>query len=457
MRFRFVYKRNKKWSVLAIAVCAVVTLPLFLFPIGLYKGTRADILVGRAYAAHLPQKSEDVLVEDWALTYDEIAAQSDSGLDQVTDPLVEDPSEVNVEAIAPVDDETGLIMLSEGQTVGQTYLEGMGPAVEENNYDGILTATIVQTYDSSNLPVELLDTSVFLSDDTTYYIKAANSIIKETPNMDSKTLTSINIGKEVVRTGIGDSWSRIRTEDGIEGYVLSNTITDEMVFIAIDRTVWVDADGLKLRSEPSTSSEVIKTLSRHTQLRCTGVSDKWYKVTTEDGDQGYVYLSFTTTKAPPTPTPRPTPRTSSSSSGGGKTSSGSGGSTASLPTITGVNGESVINVCISMLGVPYVWAGESRNGVDCSGLVVYAYRQVGVGGLPHQSNSLKNYGVSVSRSDLKLGDVICYDMRGSSDSVEHVGIYAGNGQVIHASSSRNRVEYANLDMYPIVSIRRFIQ
>ncbi len=457
MRFRVVYKRNKKWSVLAIAVCAVVTLPLFLFPIGLYKGTRADILVGRAYAAHLPQKSEDVLVEDWALTYDEIAAQSDSGLDQVTDPLVEDPSEVNVEAIAPVDDETGLIMLSEGQTVGQTYLEGMGPAVEENNYDGILTATIVQTYDSSNLPVELLDTSVFLSDDTTYYIKAANSIIKETPNMDSKTLTSINIGKEVVRTGIGDSWSRIRTEDGIEGYVLSNTITDEMVFIAIDRTVWVDADGLKLRSEPSTSSEVIKTLSRHTQLRCTGVSDKWYKVTTEDGDQGYVYLSFTTTKAPPTPTPRPTPRTSSSSSGGGKTSSGSGGSTASLPTITGVNGESVINVCISMLGVPYVWAGESRNGVDCSGLVVYAYRQVGVGGLPHQSNSLKNYGVSVSRSDLKLGDVICYDMRGSSDSVEHVGIYAGNGQVIHASSSRNRVEYANLDMYPIVSIRRFIQ
>lgn len=457
MRFRVVYKRNKKWSVLAIAVCAVVTLPLFLFPIGLYKGTRADILVGRAYAAHLPQKSEDVLVEDWALTYDEIAAQSDSGLDQVTDPLVEDPSEVNVEAIAPVDDETGLIMLSEGQTVGQTYLEGMGPAVEENNYDGILTATIVQTYDSSNLPVELLDTSVFLSDDTTYYIKAANSIIKETPNMDSKTLTSINIGKEVVRTGVGDSWSRIRTEDGIEGYVLSNTITDEMVFIAIDRTVWVDADGLKLRSEPSTSSEVIKTLSRHTQLRCTGVSDKWYKVTTEDGDQGYVYLSFTTTKAPPTPTPRPTPRTSSSSSGGGKTSSGSGGSTASLPTITGVNGESVINVCISMLGVPYVWAGESRNGVDCSGLVVYAYRQVGVGGLPHQSNSLKNYGVSVSRSDLKLGDVICYDMRGSSDSVEHVGIYAGNGQVIHASSSRNRVEYANLDMYPIVSIRRFIQ
>lgn len=457
MRLRIVYRKNKMWSVLAVAVCAIVTLPLFLFPIGLYEGTSPDILVGRAYAAHLPQKDEDVLVEDWALTYDEIAEQTIADEEQIVDPALEEPSEVTADTPISVDEETGLIMLTEGQTIGQTYLQGMGPAEEVTSYEGILTATIVQTYDSSNLPVELLDTSVFLSDSTTYYIKAPNSIIKESPNMDSMTLTSINIGKEVVRTGIGDSWSRIRTEDGVEGYVLSNTITDEMVFVAIDRTVWVDADGLKLRSEPSTSSEVLKTLSRHTRLRCTGVSDKWYKVTTEDGDQGYVYLSFTTTKAPPTPTPRPTPR-ASSSSGGNKGSSGSSsGSTSSLPTITGVNGESVVNVCISMLGVPYVWAGESRTGVDCSGLVVYAYRQVGVGGLPHQSNSLKNYGVGVSRSEMKLGDVVCYDIRGSSDSVEHVGIYAGNSQVIHASSSRNRVEYANLDMYPIVTIRRFIQ
>ena len=109
-----------------------------------------------------------------------------------------------------------------------------------------------------------------------------------------------------------------------------------------------------------------------------------------------------------------------------------------------------------MLGVPYTWAGESRSGgVDCSGLVVYAYRQIGLG-LPHQSNSLVKCGVSISRADIQAGDIVCWDIRGSSSSVEHVGIYVGGGQVIHASSTRDRVEYGNVDMYPIVSIRRII-
>lgn len=108
-----------------------------------------------------------------------------------------------------------------------------------------------------------------------------------------------------------------------------------------------------------------------------------------------------------------------------------------------------------MLGVEYTWAGESRDGVDCSGLIVYAYRQIGIS-LPHQSNSQKNCGVGISRSDIQVGDIVCWDIRGSSDSVEHVGIYVGGGQVIHASSTRDRVEYGNVDMYPIVSIRRII-
>jgi cell wall-associated NlpC family hydrolase len=424
----------------------MVALPVFLLPIGMREGTPADILVGRAYAAANPVDPEEVtvLIEDWAINVE--------GKDA-------DPSAETIDsgsATGEVSDENeldaGLIILTEGETVGQTYIDGAVPEEPiENTYEGILTATVVQTYDSSDLPIELLDTQTFLSDSTTFYIKAAGSIIKEKPNMDSGTVSKISLGTEVIRIGIGDTWSKIRTEEGTEGYVPSDTITEEMVFVAIDRTVWVDASGLKLRSEPSTESAIIKTLSRYTKLRCSGVSDKWFEVTTEDGDEGFVYISYTTQKAPPTPTPKPTPKKAAT------TKTGKTGNTSTLPTITGVNGESVISVCKSMLGVEYKWNGESRDGVDCSGLVVYAYRQVGVGGLPHQSNSLKNYGVEVARSDIKLGDVVCYDIRGSSDSVEHVGIYAGGNQVIHASSTRDRVEYASLDMYPIVSIRRIIQ
>jgi len=433
--------------VLTIAVSAMVALPVFLLPVGMLSGTPADILVGRAYAAANPVDPNEgtVLIEEWA-----ISAQSD---DVVPDSEAIDPTPVSDATPGGSDLDAGLIILSEGQTVGQTYIDGTVPEeTPENTYEGILTATVVQTYNSADIPVELLDTQTFLSDNTTFYIKAAGSIIKEQPDMDSSTVSKIPLGTEIIRIGIGDTWSKIRTEEGTEGYVPSNTITEEMVFVAIDRTVWVDASGLKLRSEPSTDSEIIKTLSRYTKLRCTGVSDKWFEVTTEDGDEGFVYISYTTEKAPPTPTPKPNPTPKPSGGKSGKT-----GNTATLPTITGVNGESVVNVCISMLGVEYKWNGESRDGVDCSGLVVYAYRQVGVGGLPHQSNSLKSYGVEVARSDLKLGDVVCYDIRGSADSVEHVGIYSGGNQVIHASSTRDRVEYGSLDMYPIVSIRRIIQ
>ncbi len=446
MRLRITCKKKSYLAVLTIAVSAMVALPVFLLPIGMLEGTPAAVLVGRAYAAANPvdPKEGTVLIEDWAIKA--------AGEDATPDTEISDTDPENGEVSNENDLDAGLIILTEGQTIGQTYIDGAVP--EEtigNTYEGILTATVVQTYDSSDLPIELLDTQTFLSDNTTFYIKASGSIIKEKPNMDSGTVSKISLGTEIIRIGIGDTWSKIRTEEGIEGYVPSNTITEEMVFVAIDRTVWVDASGLKLRSEPSTASAIVKTLSRHTKLRCSGVSDKWYRVTTEDGEEGYVYISYTTRKAPPTPTPKPTPKKTTT------TKKGKTGNTSSLPTITGVNGESVVNVCKSMLGVEYTWNGETRDGVDCSGLVVYAYRQIGVGGIPHQSNSIKNYGVSVARADIKLGDVVCYDIRGTSDSVEHVGIYCGGSKVIHASSTRDQVEYGNLDMYPIVSIRRLIQ
>ena len=109
-----------------------------------------------------------------------------------------------------------------------------------------------------------------------------------------------------------------------------------------------------------------------------------------------------------------------------------------------------------MLGVDYVWCGESKSGVDCSGLVVYCYRQVGLG-VPHQSNSIKTRGTGVSRSELTLGDVIVYDLKGGDGVADHVAIYAGNGQVIHASSSKDAVVYGRLDMGTILSYRRFIR
>lgn len=421
-----IHKRSKKW-ILATVVIATVFVPLTSLPLGIYDNKTPSILVRNAYAATYPESEsinqEEVLIEDWALVSSEDELIDVSNI-EVPDT---DPVDLSEEPISyePVDEEV----------------------VERVSYADILTYTVVQQYDEASLPIELLDTSVFAPDNTQYYILAPNSIIKEYPDMSSNTLTPIGMGTGVTRIGIGDTWSKIRTEDGIEGYVLTTSISDEVVWIDIDRTVWVDADSLSLRSEASTDCEVLATLPHNARLRAVCVSDKWYKVITESGITGYVYISFTTQKAPPTPTPV---RRTTTSSGSGSSSGGGGGSS---PNITGANGSSIVSICQSMLGVDYVWAGESSSGVDCSGLVVYAYRQIGISA-PHQSQSLTTCGYGVSRDNIQLGDVVCWDTGGGLCG--HVGIYVGGGQVIHASNSRDNVCYGSLDMMPILTIRRLL-
>ena len=85
---------------------------------------------------------------------------------------------------------------------------------------------------------------------------------------------------------------------------------------------------------------------------------------------------------------------------------------------------------------------------------MYCYAQAGVY-LPHGANAICNsYGISVPRSDLQVGDVICYDY---GSYCGHVAIYVGGGQVIHASRSGDVVKYGNVDMMPIRDIKRMIQ
>ena len=455
----------------------MITFPVLMIPVGLRESTPAGVIVGRAYAAAYPDNDqEEVYIEDWALVPSGSSTDTDpSGDPDSTDPTADptantdpsidpdltdptgdleepdEPEEGDVPLVT-IDPETGLqlIEVKEDDTVSATYFDDS--AQIEKKYEGVFTAQFVQTYDSSDLPIEMLDTTAFVPTDEVFYIKTTDTILKEQPNMDSTTVASVARSTQVTRVAKGDTWSLIRLEDGVTGYVLTNSLSVEMVFNSIDRTVWVDASGLKLRSEPNTNCEVIKEMKRWTRLHCSGVAnDQWYKCTLDDGTEGYVYKSYTTQKPPPTPTPKPTPKPKSSGKGG------KSGSTNNNPPpkITGVNGESIVNIAKSMLGVDYVWCGESKNGVDCSGLVVYCYRQVGLS-VPHQSNSIKTRGTSVSRSELTLGDVIVYDLKGNDGTADHVAIYAGNGQVIHASSSKDAVVYGSLDMGKILSYRRFI-
>jgi cell wall-associated NlpC family hydrolase len=94
-------------------------------------------------------------------------------------------------------------------------------------------------------------------------------------------------------------------------------------------------------------------------------------------------------------------------------------------------------VALQYLGTPYVWAGASPGGFDCSGLVMYAYQQVGVS-LPHSSYAMWNSGVAVPPSQLAPGDLVFFEGLG------HVGIYIGGGEFVHAPHTGDVVRVASL-------------
>ena len=110
------------------------------------------------------------------------------------------------------------------------------------------------------------------------------------------------------------------------------------------------------------------------------------------------------------------------------------GSTVAPPNVHG----GVVGIAMRYLGVPYVWGGASPRGFDCSGLVMYAYAQVGVS-LPHSSYAQWNMGVSVPRDQLQPGDLVFFDGLG------HVGLYIGGGMFVHAPHTGTVVQVASLD------------
>jgi len=92
-----------------------------------------------------------------------------------------------------------------------------------------------------------------------------------------------------------------------------------------------------------------------------------------------------------------------------------------------VAGGDVVSIAMEYLGTPYVWAGASPSGFDCSGFVQYVYKKLGVS-LPHSSRMQYGYGTAVSRSNLQPGDLLFF-----YSPIHHVAIYIGDGRMIHAA------------------------
>lgn len=112
-------------------------------------------------------------------------------------------------------------------------------------------------------------------------------------------------------------------------------------------------------------------------------------------------------------------------------------------------GQQIVDAAESRVGSPYAWGATGPSSFDCSGLTSWAYQDAGIS-IPRTSQAQVGGGTQVAKSDLQPGDIVAF-----YGGATHVGIYAGNGQVIHAPSSGSSVSYAPVDSMPFYGATRY--
>ena len=267
------------------------------------------------------------------------------------------------------------------------------------------------------------------------------------------------------------TWLKITSGD-VTGFVKSEYVVqnnEELAKQVSRRLATVTTTTLKVRESASTDSSVIELLPLGDDLVVVDestASDGWVKVTCNDGEgyvsTDYVNLStdFTVAESKAAEEARLAKEeaerkaaqeaakkaTASSSSKSASSSKSSSGSSKSYSAPSGSGGSSVVNYGSQFVGHPYVYGGSSlTNGTDCSGFVMSCYNAFGVS-LPHSSSAMRSVGYGVSYDEMQPGDIVCYS--------GHVGIYAGNGTLLHASNKRTGITYSNVNYKNILAIRR---
>lgn len=292
------------------------------------------------------------------------------------------------------------------------------------------TNATVMRYEASQDIEPVLATSFTAVTPYTGYISRSPVNFRSQPSTYSTIMDVLEMGDKLTVTGEATDWKRVQDATGRIGYVWADYLSRNMVFVSVNDTVYLLKSGVNLRQEPTTKSAILGVLSAGTKLTRTGIGDGWTRVRTAAGTVGYVASQFLGTSAPAT--------------------------VSTSPAIT-----KVVDTAYSMLGVPYVYASEDRSGVDCSGLILYCYKQIGVS-VPRTSSSYASFGTPVSYANMKPGDVIALDTRLSDGktSITHLGLYVGGGDMIHASSSNGKVVKANVANYlrysKLITIRRIV-
>lgn len=267
--------------------------------------------------------------------------------------------------------------------------------------------------------------------------------LRESPSLDGKTLTLLSEGAHYVVTGQEGDFLKVSVDSDLEGYVFNEYMKTSVEF---NKAVSVEEEKAKEAEEAKRKEDAEKALKALEEAKKKDAEKKTTASTTK---------AEKTTEAPTTAAPKkeetkgtdPVVQTIAANPENGKDatvaapttqkvvennqSNGPGSPGGSSPEVASATRNAVVAYAKQFLGNPYLYGGTSlTNGADCSGFTQSVYSHFGIN-TGRSSRDQAARGKVISVSDAKPGDLLFY---ASGDYINHVAIYIGGGQVIHASN-----------------------
>lgn len=264
--------------------------------------------------------------------------------------------------------------------------------------------------------------------------------VREEPSEDGKVIAKMpsKAAGNILET-TDNGWYKIQSGK-ITGYVKSDYILtgqaakDEALKVA-ELMAIVNTDMLNARSEPSTDSKIWTQISNNEKYPVLKQIDGWVEIELEEDSNAYVASDYVDVRYALPEAIKFSPLEEKANAA------------ASLRT-------QIVNYALQFLGNPYVWGGTSlTKGADCSGFTLSVFGHFGIS-LPHYSGSQANMGKAVKSSEMRPGDLVFY--ANSKGTINHVGIYIGNGQIVNAASRRSGIKISTWNYRTPVRIRNIL-